>query len=121
MKNGLRKRLNDEIRRTKYMSLEEVHQLAKYYNHKESYAERVLRPSDSPEVKTIRNKKGHNTGYEWIGEENNELKGIDSNVMIETKGIDSNVTKETKSIYPLKDNDQKEDFKPTKKDLLNYE
>lgn len=110
MKNGLKKRLNDEIKRIKYMSLEEVHQLAKYYNHKESYAERVLRPSDSPEIKTIRNKKGHNTGYKWIGMVNDELKGIDSNAVIETK-----------SIYPSKNNDKKEDFRPTKENLLKYE
>ena len=33
--------------------------------HKESYAERQLRPSISKMVKAKKNKKGHITGYNW--------------------------------------------------------
>ena len=120
MKKGLRKILNDKIKRNGYISINNVHQLAKDCNHKESCAERELRPSRSPNVEALRNEKGHNIGYKWIGAENDELKGIDSNVVIEARGIDSNVTKETKSTYPSRDYDQREDFKPTKKDLLRF-
>ena len=101
--------LNDKIKRNGYISINNVHQLAKDCNHKESCAERELRPSRSPNVEAVRNEKGHNIGYKWIGAENDELKGIDSNVLIETK-----------SVYPSKNNDKKEDFRPTQKDLLRF-
>lgn len=109
MKNGLRKILNDEIKKRRYVSINEIHQLAKYYNHKESYAERELRSSRSPDVKSIKNEKGHNIGYRWTESINGKIKGIDSNVVIETE-----------SVYPSKIDDEKKDFKPNKKDLLKY-
>lgn len=109
MKNGLKKILNDKVKKDGYVSINEIHQLAKDHNHKESYAERELRPSHSPNVEPVRNEKGHNIGYRWIGEINGKIKGIDSNVVIETR-----------SIYSSKNNDKKEDFKPSKKDLLEY-
>ena len=48
------------------ISLDMVHILAARMNHKQSYAERKLRPSQSPQVEAIFNQQGHITGYKWI-------------------------------------------------------
>jgi len=44
------------------MTLDEIHDLAKMYGHKQSYAERELRPSKSPEVEAIK-RNGNVSGY----------------------------------------------------------
>ena len=63
---GLRILLNEEIERRGFMTINEVHDFAKDLNHKESNAERRLRPSESPNIETIRDKKGNNIGYKYI-------------------------------------------------------
>ena len=57
--------LHIQSRYPKSLTIQEVHIIARSLNKKESNAERRLRPSESPCVETIRNEKGHITGYRW--------------------------------------------------------
>ena len=45
---GLRKILNWELQQKGYLTIDEAHRIAKSEGHKESNAERRLRPSESP-------------------------------------------------------------------------
>jgi len=62
---SLKQTLNDIIESRGYLSLDEVHTIAKDRGHKESMSERELRPSRSPKVVADKNKKGFITGYRW--------------------------------------------------------
>lgn len=64
---SLKSLLHGEIQRRGYLSLSEVHTIAAREGHKESMAERRLRPSESPSVKAVTNEKGFIVGYKWIG------------------------------------------------------
>jgi hypothetical protein len=63
--SGLRKTLIMHIRARQpfALSLDEVHQIARGLGKKESNAERQLRQSRSPEIKTNYNDKGHIISY----------------------------------------------------------
>lgn len=63
---GLKRMLNDEIEKRGYMTINEVHDFAKSLNHKESTAERRLRASESPNIRTVRDEKGNNIRYEFM-------------------------------------------------------
>ena len=84
--------LNEEIERKGFMTINEVHAFAKELNHKESNAERRLRPSESPNIKTIRDEKGNNIGYKYVPfkfpeielpEEENTLFNVENKVVSE--------------------------------------
>lgn len=64
---SLKSLLNDEIQRRGYLSLNEVHAIATREGKKVSNAERRLRASESPDVKSVTNEKGFIIGYKWIG------------------------------------------------------
>jgi hypothetical protein len=66
---GLRKILNSDLQQKGYLSIDEVHAIAKSEGHKESNGERRLRPSESPYAKPIYNPfpPRNITGYRWIG------------------------------------------------------
>ena len=67
MKIGLRKILHDKIKSKngEIFTHRELEQVCDEYHYRRSNAERRLRPSDSPEVITIYNKKEHIIGYVW--------------------------------------------------------
>jgi hypothetical protein len=62
---SLKKILHKAIKQKQQISINEVHQIAKDLGYKESTAERTLRESESPQVKTIKNEKGYNIAYRW--------------------------------------------------------
>lgn len=66
--NSLKEKLHNMTRSRGYSTLDEVHAAAVSMNRKVSYAERLMRPSESPEIETMYNEKGFVTGYKWIGE-----------------------------------------------------
>ena len=47
------------------VSLSKIHQIAYEMKKKQATAERELRESESPQVKTEYNSKGHIIGYTW--------------------------------------------------------
>ena len=47
----------------KILTLNEVHHLCDVFNYKHSTAERILRPSTSPNVEPVLNKKNYIIGY----------------------------------------------------------
>lgn len=69
---GLKSELNEFIKQAKRVSyfdaLEETHRIGVRLNNrfKPSNMERRLRPSESPQIKTIYDDKGHIVAYEWI-------------------------------------------------------
>jgi hypothetical protein len=69
-KLGLRKILNEELSQRKYLSMEEVHRIARSEGHRESNAERRLRQSESPYALPVRSEDPPRAilGYRWIGE-----------------------------------------------------
>lgn len=71
MKTSLKQILNDEIKHCGFISAQEVFEIAKREGHKQSNAERRLRQSESPNVKTIYSTEGPRAiiGYEWIEKE----------------------------------------------------
>lgn len=95
MKMGLKKRLNDEIRKKGYMTIQQIHDFAKSLNQKESTAERRLRASESPNIETVRNKKGFNIGYKYR-EVEAEIFPIDERVINEDRlfAVDERVVSE---------------------------
>lgn len=66
---SLKEDLNKKIKEKGEMTYNEVENYCKIWGHKPSYAERELRPSKSPEIESIKNKKGHIVSYRWIGKE----------------------------------------------------
>jgi hypothetical protein len=70
MKSSFKNHLHSYIRSKKgaMVRLSTIHKLAEERGHKQSYAERQLRPSESPEVITMYNAKGHVAGYVWAGD-----------------------------------------------------
>jgi hypothetical protein len=68
---GLRKILNEELSQRKYLSIEEVHKIARSEGHRESNAERRLRQSESPYALPVRSQSPPRAilGYRWIGEQ----------------------------------------------------
>lgn len=67
MKSSFKNYLHSYIRAKKgnMVRLSTIHRLAEKKGHKQSYAERQLRPSESPEVMTRYNSKGYVIGYCW--------------------------------------------------------
>jgi hypothetical protein len=69
MKSSFKAKLHSLIRsnskRGRTTTLNAIHKLADQEGRKESYAERELRLSKSPEVITIYNGKGYVVGYLW--------------------------------------------------------
>ena len=68
---GLRKILNAELSQRKYLSMAEVHKIARSEGHRESNAERRLRQSESPYALPVRSQDPPRAivGYKWIGEQ----------------------------------------------------
>jgi len=67
-KTSLKNYLMNELMKRGFLSLNEVHDIAKRLEKKESNAERRLRPSESPWAKPVLNEKNYIIGYKWIGE-----------------------------------------------------
>ncbi len=65
MKTGLRTQLNNLIKQQGYLTLTQVYKWAEDNGHKQKTAERVLNPSLSPDIITIKNASGQITGYRW--------------------------------------------------------
>lgn len=65
-KVSLKKKLHSALRSAGSISLDQAHAIASTWGYKQSTAERELRQSNSPKVKTIYNHKGHTTGYQWV-------------------------------------------------------
>jgi len=68
---SLKKILHNKIQSQGTMPYSQVEQICKENGYKISNAERCLRRSESPDVKTIYSKKGFIVGYEWkrVGEQ----------------------------------------------------
>lgn len=65
MAKGLKDKLNTLIEQEGYLTLQQVYQVTESMGHKQRTAERVLNPSLSPNVITIKNDKGHIVAYKW--------------------------------------------------------
>lgn len=63
---SLKQTLTDAIRQNNYLSINEIYRLADEYGCKRSNAERRLRPSESPNIKAVSNKRGATIGYRWL-------------------------------------------------------
>lgn len=69
MRTAFTQTLYDYVRRGKgrVVSLDRIHALCEKFNHKQSFAERSLRPSHAPaDIMTLYNDKRHVTGYRAI-------------------------------------------------------
>ena len=60
---GLKQSLWNEIIRRGFLSLDDVHNIARSMKKKESNAERRLRPSESPMIETVYNERDMVIGY----------------------------------------------------------
>lgn len=67
MKQGLKQKLHEYIKLNKSINLDDLARLCKLWGYKTATAERVLRPSISPEIKELKTPKGAIIGYEWRG------------------------------------------------------
>ena len=66
---SLKANLNERIKHKGYLMRSEVYSIASELGYDQSTALRDLRPSSSPNIKTVLNDKGYITGYRWIGKE----------------------------------------------------
>ena len=66
-RESLKSILNTEIRSAGYLSVQQVYDIARSMQNKVSNAERRLRPSESPNVRSIRSADSPHAiiGYEW--------------------------------------------------------
>lgn len=65
---SLKKILNQTIKEAYpyTVSLNTIYSITEETNHKQSCAERALRPSRSSQIYSIKNEKGFIVGYRWI-------------------------------------------------------
>jgi len=67
---GLKKDLHEILKSMegRVLTCDQLEIICKRQGRKLSNGERRLRPSDSPQVESIRNGKGYIVGYRWLGE-----------------------------------------------------
>ena len=73
---GLKQLLNEQLKQKGYLSLNEVHKIAKELKYKESNAERRLRQSESPNAEPMFDEKHHIIGYKYFDVLKDEIKAM---------------------------------------------
>lgn len=67
MKKSLKQKLHDTLKEHNFITYAQLEALCHQWGYKLATAERVLRPSSSPQVKRIE-KNGAIIRYEWLGQ-----------------------------------------------------
>jgi hypothetical protein len=71
---SLKYELNQAIKRSGYLTVDQVNDLTEELGYKRSNAERRLRKSESPFIRTVTNSKHYIIGYKYVGlNETNEI------------------------------------------------